>query len=548
MTIRRVGINNIGIIGLGEMGGGAAAIGEGWLLRDEFSRALAAGSVNGTAAVPGPGTRTVTDTGNIFSITEGVARIGGTTGIGDPYCRYESLSRLAGRILTAQVLTGSDLAKRAQVGFDGDTSGAIDFGGEGIYFDAGGNLAPRDGGAAGMPTAIAVWAVSTEYKIDVILRSAGAYFFIKGGAFTSWTLVWSGVEGNAATLYPAYLNVSGAFNFDASFLRIPDDLWLPTPLLYTVFPLGDQSLNGTVTDASGPDSQVTPQQTWDCAATWAIDTNQAKNTPTEGGDVVTNGGFGSDSDWTKGAGWTIAAGVATHAAGSASDLEQAALTSGTWYNVDYTVSGRTAGQIQLEIHGSRGPARTTNATFEETGRASGTVLKLKADATFDGSIDDVVGKPLTLQTLFATAGHSTADVMIDVKVSTLTTGTQCGIAARVDDPDNPQNFLHLHFDGNGNVVLDEMSGGVYQATIMSVAQAFTANDTLRLDLSDTAFRAYHITNAGVATLLGSGVVTVTSGLYHGMFNTYADNRISLVQVFAKGTGDEYSLLNRWSFD
>lgn len=42
--------------------------GKPYLLRDEFTDTLAAGSVDGTPAVPGPGTRSVTDTGNNISV------------------------------------------------------------------------------------------------------------------------------------------------------------------------------------------------------------------------------------------------------------------------------------------------------------------------------------------------------------------------------------------------------------------------------------------------------------------------------------------------
>ena len=45
--------------------------GVSYLLRDEFTSALAAGSVNGTAAEPGPGTRAVTDANSKLSITGG---------------------------------------------------------------------------------------------------------------------------------------------------------------------------------------------------------------------------------------------------------------------------------------------------------------------------------------------------------------------------------------------------------------------------------------------------------------------------------------------
>ena len=39
-------------------------------------------------------------------------------------------------------------------------------------------------------------------------------------------------------------------------------------------------------------------------------------------ELVTNGSFAVDANWTKGTGWTIGAGVASAASGTASDLEQ----------------------------------------------------------------------------------------------------------------------------------------------------------------------------------------------------------------------------------
>ncbi|MHC4714120.1 MAG: hypothetical protein ACYTAN_12755 [Planctomycetota bacterium] len=50
-------------------------------------------------------------------------------------------------------------------------------------------------------------------------------------------------------------------------------------------------------------------------------------------DKVTNGAFAADTDWEKGNAWTIAAGVATHAAtGSKSAIQQdVVVVAGTWY-------------------------------------------------------------------------------------------------------------------------------------------------------------------------------------------------------------------------
>ena len=57
-----------------------------YLLRDEFTTDLAAGAVNGTAAEPGPGTRTVVDLGNRLYIIGGKAIIMPYTGGITNYC------------------------------------------------------------------------------------------------------------------------------------------------------------------------------------------------------------------------------------------------------------------------------------------------------------------------------------------------------------------------------------------------------------------------------------------------------------------------------
>lgn len=116
---------------------------------------------------------------------------------------------------------------------------------------------------------------------------------------------------------------------------------------------------------------------------------------TSDGNWVTNGSFDTDSDWVKGTGWTISAGLATKAAGVASDLSQTGVIDqdSVLYVVDFTVSGRTAGSVTIKIGTSAGTSRSTNGTFSEniTSPGSGQPhnVILSADSSFDGSIDDV---------------------------------------------------------------------------------------------------------------------------------------------------------------
>jgi len=68
-------------------------------------------------------------------------------------------------------------------------------------------------------------------------------------------------------------------------------------------------------------------------------------TRTQHADLVTNGGFDADTDWTKGTGWSIGAGVATCDGTQTADTElkqTVTVTNEQWYVVSFDVSGTTA--------------------------------------------------------------------------------------------------------------------------------------------------------------------------------------------------------------
>lgn len=110
---------------------------------------------------------------------------------------------------------------------------------------------------------------------------------------------------------------------------------------------------------------------------------------TTGAEVSSNGSFASDTVWTKGTGWTIAAGVASAVAASADLEETVTLTTGRFYKVVYTITAFTGGTITVKIGGNAGTARASAATFTEyiQAGASGKVTFTAASAT--ASIDNV---------------------------------------------------------------------------------------------------------------------------------------------------------------
>ncbi|MFA4834851.1 MAG: hypothetical protein WC749_02100 [Dehalococcoidia bacterium] len=197
---------------------------EGYLLNDNFTTPLAAGSVNGTNAEPGPGLRTVVDSGSHTSITGGNLSLdGGSGGWNTDYLIYGAQTRVPGLMLIAQ----RTIAATGAFGFLGwskATNGALS-NLIGVQLN---NVTISNEYNGGNEYGIGTFGASA-YKIAVILRVTGQITFIKGGAFTNWTLINVANAGTDATMYP--ISLTGNQVYTSSFLRIPTTLYLPPPLL-----------------------------------------------------------------------------------------------------------------------------------------------------------------------------------------------------------------------------------------------------------------------------------------------------------------------------
>lgn len=113
-------------------------------------------------------------------------------------------------------------------------------------------------------------------------------------------------------------------------------------------------------------------------------------------DLVATGDFAADQDWTKGTGWTIAAGVATAvtASTSLSQVIAADLIPGVTYSLSFDMT-RTAGSLTPYLGGTAGTARSTDDTFVEeiVAGAGGTIAF--TGAGFSGTVDNVTLTPVT---------------------------------------------------------------------------------------------------------------------------------------------------------
>jgi len=241
-----------------------------WLLRDEFSDTRAAGTVNGTPATPGPGTRVVNDTGSVLSVTGGNLSHGHTVA-GDPRLHYTPIvTRVPGRVL---LIDWMDVTSKTYTtrGFDPAAAGAP------IIADSVAIFTHAGTGLRIYPDAMytANFVADTTYTFAFVLRATGAYYFLKGGTYTNWSLLWVSSLLNTAGLYAVITTSSGATVIRrTSYIRIPDALWIPTPLCADTYTRGNGAIG--VSEVAGPDGQAVVSRTYTAqVGTWQISGNTA---------------------------------------------------------------------------------------------------------------------------------------------------------------------------------------------------------------------------------------------------------------------------------
>jgi hypothetical protein len=502
--------------------------------RDEFSTDLAAGSVHGTLSTSGH-TRTVVDTENKLSITGGALTFAGgkaSPAYGDPGIWYPAVTRVAGKMGIWQVVGATN--NICKYGFDSDTSGATVNPGPGLTVSS---LDVYGYNNASVSHYRIVNGVVSYFLTS--MRTAGSFEFVKDTG-NVWKLIWGSSTGTNSPLYPAMTNYS--ITSTSSFIRIPSMRWLPSPLLSHAFAsvvtptAGDGHAETTGLGSGGSGLTLT-------GSTWAVSSGKAVNTPTEGAELITNGDMSSATGWSAGGGWAIAGDTATHTPGSAGDLKQEVLTTDTWYKGAGTLT-RTAGQVLVYFGSANYFAATTS--FSRTSRASSARAGAYGESDFDGTMDDVTYKPLTLSSLFLTAPLSTANVLASVEItkSSATNGYQSGLVTNLDSAASPANFLIHYMDGAGNCKTDKNVAGTYSNIGISAACTYSAGAPLVVFTDAGLIRMWY-NNAAVATspssVADAGIINNT---IHGLFSTGSDSLDDLV-IYARGTENQYSILEQF---
>jgi hypothetical protein len=121
-----------------------------------------------------------------------------------------------------------------------------------------------------------------------------------------------------------------------------------------------------------------------------------------GDELVTNGGFDTDSDWTKGTGWTIGSGVASCDGTQTtqtilSTATSPATVSGTVYrlSIDATVSAGSLAVTYVGTGVTEISGITADGTYEAIFVSGGTnTLQISANSSFVGTIDNISVKEI----------------------------------------------------------------------------------------------------------------------------------------------------------
>ena len=114
----------------------------------------------------------------------------------------------------------------------------------------------------------------------------------------------------------------------------------------------------------------------------------------QGPELVTNGDFATDSDWGKGAGWTISGGQAVGASANSNLTQSISVSNGSLYKAKFTISSYTSGSInRVQLGGVLGSTLSASAVGEYESliiaNNTGNSTLYVVGTNFVGSIDNV---------------------------------------------------------------------------------------------------------------------------------------------------------------
>lgn len=534
-----------------------------FLFRDEFVTPLAAGQVHGTFCEPGPGRLLVVDTGGALSISGGALQVGRGSA-GDPGVSLGALRRRAGQVL-ALALNASDLTSLS-AGYAEELA-------VGLGIDvAGGALRPVCNGAVG-PT-VATLSIGTDYVVYLLPRTRGAFLFLQGADRPE--LLWVDDTDETAIRLARILGNRAVFACD--WIRVPQALWLPAPLLYDRFQRADGGLGSSDGYAGDHGLGAVASAPWDRKAGWTVASNRAQNTPPESGQLLTDGGLEAWTsatnlpNWTEGGAGgnsvnqeTSVVRSGTYAcridvvdpASSAYIYQRIPVSAGTWVRIrTYVRASSAAGRFWNTLPDS--PTLNTTRTISPSttewtlvdatlpamadnprvvfGRAGGT-------GAYSFYLDDLQIDSFATPDLFATQDVGTADVLVGVRLDANPGDHAVGAALCLDDPDDPQNYLVVcRYQTHYWRLIKCVAGAITVVATSSAAAPFVAGAWLWVAKGGDQVSVWYNGERVISPQTVSDA-EIVDNTRHGMFAASdVPGLFGGCEIWARGTGGEYQIL------
>lgn len=293
-------------------------------------------------------------------------------------------------------------------------------------------------------------------------------------------------------------------------------------------------------------------------STWAIVSGKAYNTPTEGDELLTDGGLETWASATNLTSWTetlqdaetsINQETTTVQAGSNScrvdvganakygQISQVpTLAVGEWANLScYARKSAGGGTVGLRAENQRNAApsplalTTTEWSFQICSflknTAAGFLVGTRTGGGASTSLyqDTFSCKKITTSTLFAWLDAKRADVTTKAGWTT-TNGTISGVVMNMDSAINPQNYVILAQNGlSSNLYLWKMvAGTITQVTSGTIT--YGAGRTIELRKSGTTYQMFY-NGSQVGTDQTISDASIISNTIHGAISTYGGNSL-----------------------
>jgi hypothetical protein len=171
-----------------------------YLYKDEFTTPLTAGNVNNSLCEPGPGTRKMYNesVGYYATISDGKLKFQGASSYATPLYSAGPFTRKTGlaaffTISYSTVLTpigwGDVMVSRPVLHAFAASGGAPNI------------LARAHDNYSSFAPDFFTTIDGVTYLCAIILRSSGAWWFIKGGVYTNWTLIWVSSKASSSNMY-----------------------------------------------------------------------------------------------------------------------------------------------------------------------------------------------------------------------------------------------------------------------------------------------------------------------------------------------------------